>query len=35
MSEKQKIINDAYFDKAGFGSKNSAPCRKHGRRTKP
>ena len=21
MSEKQKIINDAYFDKAGFGSK--------------
>ena len=21
MSEKQKIINDVYFDKAGFGSK--------------
>ena len=22
MSEKQKIINDVYFDKAGFGSKS-------------
>ena len=22
MSEKQKIINDVYFDKAGFGSVN-------------
>ena len=21
MSEKQKIINDAYFDRAGYGSK--------------
>ena len=21
MSEKQKIINDVYFDKAGFGSE--------------
>ena len=21
MSEKQKIINDVYFDKAGFGSR--------------
>ena len=22
MSEKQKIINDVYFDRAGFGSKS-------------
>ena len=22
MSEKQKIINDVYFDKAGFGGKS-------------
>ena len=22
MSEKQKIINEVYFDKAGFGSKS-------------
>ena len=22
MSEKQKTINDVYFDKAGFGSKS-------------
>ena len=22
MSEKQKIINDVHFDKAGFGSKS-------------
>ena len=22
MSERQRIINDAYFDRAGFGSKS-------------